>query len=453
MKFFNDKLVNVIKLSYFPFIVLSVGMLFIHLFLNLDHPGDDKSFMQVLSKDHWNPLPYLTGRYHTWSSRVLIEFILIFVVHFSTLWRLLDTCMMVLIAVSISKLIPTPTNNSYEKNWMITGVLFMYPIFHMASAGWIATTVNYIWPLALGLFSMIPIKKYLYSEKVNWYEFILYIPALLFAANQEQLCVILLSAYGVFTVYSAFIKKFNWFMFVQTLISVASFLFILTCPGNATRKVKEVHRWFPDFNHISLLRKVEMGFSSSLFEYIMKPNVIFTLFSFLLLLSVMITHQKKIFRFIAAIPFASSLLFGVFSNVLGETFYSITKAKNSMTKYGTGIKLTSVTSWVPDLLLVIILVSILISLYFLYENKKNSLVAIFILLLGFGSRMIMSFSPTIWASGPRTFLFMYIALMIVTISLYLVIMNSKSNRFITLSSNSVIFLAIVSFFNTFYTLR
>ncbi|MBT2655288.1 hypothetical protein J7E81_08530 [Bacillus sp. ISL-18] len=451
MKFLESKLLTFYKSSYFPIMILSLGMLLIHFVLNLDHPGDDKSFMKVLSNDHLNPLAYLTTRYHTWSSRVLIEFILIFVVHFPVVWRLLDTGMMVLIAVSISKLIPT--SKSREKNWLITGLLFMYPFVHMASAGWIATTLNYIWPLALGLFSMIPIKKYLCSEKVFWYEFLFYIPALIFAANQEQLCVILLSVYVVFTVYFALIKKVNWFMIVQTIISGISFLFIITCPGNAARNVKEVTRWFPEFNTISFPRKVEMGFSSSLFEFVMKPNIIFTLFSFLLLLCVVLTHHKKILRFIAGIPFASSLVFGIFNNELGGTFYAITKAKNSMTKFGTGIRLNSVTSWVPDLLLVVISLAVLISLYFLFKNKKTSLIALFILLLGFGSRMIMSFSPTIWASGPRTFLFMYVAFIILTVLLFQIILDSKSKIFKSLSINTVTVLAILSFFNTFYTLR
>ncbi|MEH7094857.1 DUF6056 family protein [Neobacillus vireti] len=451
MKFLESKLLTIYKSSYFPFMILLIGMLLLHFMLNLDHPGDDKAFMKVLGKDHLIPLSYLTERYHTWSSRVLIEFILIFVVHFPAVWRLLDTVMMVLIAVSMSKLIPTAKNR--EKNWLITALLFMYPFVHMASAGWIATTLNYIWPLACGLFAMIPIKKYLCSEKVHWFEFLFYIPALIFAANQEQLCVILLSVYGVFTVYSALIKKVNWFMIVQTIISIFSFLFILTCPGNAARNVKEVNRWFPEFNTISLPRKIEMGFSSSLFEFVMKPNLIFTLFSFLLLLCVLLTHHKKILRFIAGIPFAASLVFGIFSNELGGTFYAITKAKNSMTKFGTGIRMNSVTSWVPDLLLVIISLAVLISLYFLFKNKKTSLIALFILLLGFGSRMIMSFSPTIWASGPRTFLFMYVAFIMLTFLLFQIILDSKSKIFKALSINTVVFLAILSFFNTFYTLR
>ena len=31
--------------------------------------------------------------------------------------------------------------------WFVTGLVLLYPFADMASAGWIATTTNYLWPL------------------------------------------------------------------------------------------------------------------------------------------------------------------------------------------------------------------------------------------------------------------------------------------------------------------
>ena len=39
-------------------------------------------------------------------------------------------------------------------NIMILWLILLYPVDRMAGAGWAATTVNYVWPLSLGLFSV-----------------------------------------------------------------------------------------------------------------------------------------------------------------------------------------------------------------------------------------------------------------------------------------------------------
>ena len=89
-----------------------------------------------------------------------------------------------------------------------------------------------------------------------------------------------------------------------------------------------------------------------------------------------------------------------------------------MTQYGTGITLFSPKTWVPDIILTLVCLSILFSLYVILENKKTYLLTLFILTLGFASRMIMSFSPTIWVSGPRTCIFMYFSIIITIFILY-----------------------------------
>mgnify|MGYP000054941087 FL=1 len=38
------------------------------------------------------------------------------------------------------------------------------------SAGWIATTVNYMWPLSFGIMGLYPLRKFLEHEKINGFE-------------------------------------------------------------------------------------------------------------------------------------------------------------------------------------------------------------------------------------------------------------------------------------------
>lgn len=426
--------------------IYTIATFLIHFTVNLGW-GDDAGFGKFLGQYNSDMMSYVTDRYHTWTSRLIIEPFLIIIVHMQNLWRLLDTAIMLLIAVSISKLIPT--TNKRKTNWIITCLMFMYPYGHMATAGWITTTMNYSWPLAFGLFSMLPIKKIIFKEKIKWYEYIFYTASILFALNQEQMCVIILAVYSVFTIYFILKKKPVLYMILQSIIGISSLIFILTSPGNYVRKLREVTKWFPEYPNISFIRKIEMGYSSSLFQFIMKPNITFTVFSGLLLLCVIITNKNRLFRWISAIPFISSLAFGLFSSVLAETFPIITYVQKSMTKFGTGIKIMTIRSWIPDIIITLVLVSIIFSLYIIFKNKKYSILTIFIVLLGLGSRMIMAFSPTIWASSSRTFIFMYFAFIICSIILYQIIMESKETKYAELCTNAIGLIAVISFLNLF----
>lgn len=74
-------------------------------------------------------------------------------------------------------------------------------------------------------------KKIILNQKIRGFEYALYIIAFIFAANAEQMCAILLGVYFVFTLYTYHSKKImNWCMIVQTLIGIASMVFVLINP-------------------------------------------------------------------------------------------------------------------------------------------------------------------------------------------------------------------------------
>lgn len=434
---------KVFNSDFLPFLILAIGLIPIHLVLTLG-TGDDPTYVNVLSDP--NLLGYFIARYNVWSSRLLIEFIMISIVNHGNIWIVCDILIMVLTAITISKLFVR--SNIRNTNWIITFLMFIYPYTHMSSAGWMATTLSYTWILAFGLFSMIPIKKMIYDDKISWYEYIFYIPVIIIATNHELMCLILFSIYLVFSIYLLMEKKAHKYLLIPLAACCASLVFILTCPGNVNRNISEIARWFPGFKDISFFRKIEMGFSTAIFEFVMKPNMVFTIFSGLLLLLMILKSQKKSYRVIAAIPFISSLTLGLFGNITTIIFPGILKIINSMTEIGTGVTFSSIRSWVPDFILIIVCFSILVSIYLLFDNKRDSLFLIFIILLGFGSRFIMGFSPTIWASSTRTYIFMYFSFIICSVIIYNIILKNKNFKY-----NNACFIIIgtigfLSFVNT-----
>lgn len=401
--------------SYFPLFFVGAVMLVLHFLMDLGF-GDDSIFIQYLE----NPfnvakmLEVIEWRYNEWSSRIFIETFLFFIVHYPIIWKILDTLIMVWIVASLASIFNS--KKSVLINWLIVLLILAFPFRTMNSAGWIATTLNYSWPLAFGLFAIIPIANRVKGVKTPLWIEILSFPCLLFAANQEQMGAIMFAIYIVILIYLwKTNKKAPWLVLSSAIIIFASLIFILTCPGNDSRMNSEINTWFPDFENLSFLRKVELGYSSSLHEFIMQPNIVFSIFSTVLAIFTFAKCNKKALRVIACIPLVVSTILGLLSNITVLCIPNLVGIRNNMSKYGSGIQLLNPYSWAMDIILTAVLLCCLISLWNLFDDKRYSILSCFLVLLGLGSRMIMGFSPTIWASSDRTFIFMYFAFIATTI--------------------------------------
>lgn len=435
----KNRLLTFTNNSYFPFVVLTFFLLFFHACIYIGN-GDDLYFQSVLKEN--SLFEWLIFRYNNWTSRLIIEFFLIIISGHHLLWRLLNVAMMLLGTLSTVKIFSS--KRSIVFNWLVCALFLCLPKHLYNSAGWIATTLNYSWVLCLGLFAMIPIKKIISKEKIVWYEYIFYIGAMIYATNSEQMCLILIMVYFFSMCYMFYLdKKLNWFLLTSFIMNFSSLIFIITCPGNVNRNISETATWFPEYGSISLFRKLEIGYSSTLFEFIMKPNLVFLIFAVLLFICVMLKHKSMSYRLISFIPLACNLIFGF----LSEFFPEILGIRNSLTHYGTGLGFRPVT-WIPDIVLSLVCACIIISLYVSFEHKKMFILTTSILLLGFISRMVMSFSPTIWASLTRTFIFMYTSIIMCSFILYQKISEYKVKMPITFSNFAIFVIFLVNLFNS-----
>jgi len=63
------------------------------------------------------------------------------------------------------------------------------------------------------------------------------------------------------------------------------------------------------------------------------------------------------------------------------------------------------------------LACLLLGIYLSFENKKTASFLMLLMMMGACSRIIMGFSPTIWASGMRTYYILYIVVGILVLML------------------------------------
>ena len=167
-------------MKYLPFAFLGIVMLIVHSRMGLD-TGDDTWFINQTSVDGFNLLRWLTNRYHTWSSRTLIEATMLIILPMKVyVWRILDSFLIVITSLFMSKNFCTD-EYIVLKNWLIVLLSFTINFQYMSEAGWGATTLNYVWPLAFAMVAVYSIRK-IYDEKpIRKWEYSIYSVSLLFS--------------------------------------------------------------------------------------------------------------------------------------------------------------------------------------------------------------------------------------------------------------------------------
>lgn len=411
---------NVVKSNYFPFLVLFLLLIVFHSTMHLSF-GDDLFFSKVLDEN--NLFDYLISRYQTWSSRLINEFFLITIGRYPILWGFLDSVIITFGAYIISYLF---SNRSYLSNIVICALILCLPIYLYCSAGFIATTIGYFWIGFIGMYSFVGIKKICAKQKIRPYEYVFYFLAILFASCHEQMCAIMTVTFAVFLVFNIIkTKKVNWYLLTALLINIASIIFILTCPGNFIRLEEETQRWFPAFENLNLLTKINIGFDYTMYEFVLRPTIIFMLLLIGITFLLFYQHKNISIRLLSFLPILVVLFFAFFINLICKNNESLTEVRNTIMSYGVGLEYDSNLAFIPTLVYMVVLVILFVSLMFVCSTTKERLLVSFIFALGFGSRMMMSFSPTNWASSTRTFFFMYISLIAILLMMWQKIEISK----------------------------
>lgn len=390
---------------------------------------DDEYFLEQVTNN--SCLTFAISRYSWWSSRVIIEFILCVVLKTSKyLWILLQSGMVALAGYSISRIFIKDSKK--ENNVMLLFMILLYPLNVMNGAGWAATTTNYMWPLATCLFALIPIKKIWNSEKIKWFEFPLYSLALIYAGNQEQSCAILVGSYILFSIFMIIKnKKIHPYMIVQSIIIIASLVFILTCPGNYARNQAEIIDNFKDFEMLTVLDKIGLGFTATNALLVGHGNIIFLMLTSLIAVYIFSNYKEKLYKVVAVIPLLSVVLLSFVPNTTSNMFPFLVSFKKYFVMEG--VMLTAANSnnlfyTLPVIFAFINFMCVILSIMLIFKNLKNNM-AVLVFLVGLASRLIMGFSPTIFASANRTMIFLEFSMIIVSILIWqeLIKKNDKND--------------------------
>lgn len=260
-----------------PYVIYAIFLVVLHARMDLT-TGDMQAFVSML-EEH-SLLDVMSLRYWTWGSRLLIEAVLIYIVHAPLLWICLDIAAFLLILHYLGVLARRAGAHEHVRFFLLA-LLLCYPYPTLSEAGWIPTTVNYIWPLACCLFALSVFIEALddtNASAVSVWRKVLAALAALFAANLEQLALVIW-IFLAFILLRGFLREklcSRYLLFVWGLISLEC-LVIVTCPGNMARTSEGADYWWPDpshfltpvtFDSLSAFDKFYLGFASAFDGYL-----------------------------------------------------------------------------------------------------------------------------------------------------------------------------------------
>ena len=423
-----EKLKEKLKPNNIIVIVFIIILLIEHMGIPNEFSGDDWYFVCAI-EEYGNIWNFMKLRYNEWSSRIIIEVCIVSLLNmWNIVWKILNIVMWTLLAKSISKIC---MNEKPIINIVIYFLVWIIPRGVINNVGWIATSLNYLWVCSLGCYTISVIVDYIKKEKISLWKLITYVLACIYASNLEIMVVLIFLSLTVYLLYEVIknksfeILKTRKFILFLILITVFSLIFILTCPGNYVRKADEIKNWFPNFGDFNLANKLEISLTSTMSEIFLELNTYYIILSIVCFGGIVLLRKSIVKKIFSILPFVLCIIINIFSNINKYPYILISVVKTKFQILDLVSK-TVVLTWLDWIMYIIMLLCIIllpVCMYYIFEDKKKSWSCIFIYMLGMFSRVIMGFSPTVFASGERTFIFLYVSFIICSMMILKEILN------------------------------
>lgn len=389
--------------AYAPFMLVLVIAVLYHLKIGAIS-GDDPFFAAATDdKTMWQ---FLSERYQTWTSRIVIDFLVVSLVDHLIVWKILDIIVFSSMPVLFAKIL----GDTKLVRWCSAAAILLYPFHDVGSAGWVTTTINYLWPIWGILLVGVLVKKVLCQEKILWYEIAAGVIGCILASSHEQAAVVLfiiLLLAGIWLVRKHCLKVPVYYLML--LINMASLIFILTCPGNGNRNAVGTVD-MPEFANYTVFDKAYLGLLS--IERVFIANVDIVFFMIVLLLAMLVYIKTSDYKktLISSLPVLILLGQSVIKTAYPQ-LSGLFVVPDQVTVWSYG----ELSAWVPMVYLAVTVASILTALFWLMEDMQEYISAVLLLGCGFAAGLVIGFTATIYVSGDRVYITLYFILLFISV--------------------------------------
>lgn len=416
----RNKIIGVWVKGYYDYAVIFLFYFLPHLFMHFNC-WDDIQYTTFFKDYHYNIFSFVSRQYQYWTSRVFIEAVVIFFGWLPPIvWMIVDTLMIVLLYHSLCSIVKLCVKeNEADRKYKICGLLLFlsFPYALMATAGWLTTTINWTWMLALFVYSM---KKLLYSisgnsGRVTIFENIIYCCAFLYATNFDVATILMLCLIAIIGIacHRSSSYKFTVLYWEGLIITVCNLLLFLLCPGNRVRLERDaVLHDTADMLTLSVWGKLRMGINSTFYHYVSIPNAVLFSACVILLVAVFIKKNDFFSRLIACVPAGIISLWTVYIFVA----YTIKNRTLTYVYPDATFQVCPKTEQYLAMLSAIVMVLSIIYLLSQVIEEKGLLIFLVVVLLFWGllPEVVLGFTTTISASILRVVSFFYFALIFIS---------------------------------------
>lgn len=401
------------EVKYKALIGLLLFYLPFHIFLSPTY-WDDAAYAKILGEYGNDLFEYTLTRYLNWSSRITIELALPFLTTWPAfIWKILNLFMIALLYWDLVWILERLFGLRGKKIYLLTAVLLCaFPFSIMAQTGWIATTTNYLWVLSLGLYAVSRmLAAGVRKESLSKKEVFAAALSVLYCASFESMAAILfLVELGMILYCVKGGKRVPPVVWICTGLTAVFLLYILCCPGNRLRPVRDAENWMPEYFELTFLDKLRMGVLSSYMHFVSLPSPVFFIFNLVIFL--MWRGEPVGKRLLAAIP---ALMDAAWT---GWFMVNYLLGWRTLT-YQTPAPLPE--RW-PErveqgLLLATVVIWFAVALYTVFTRTGSGWSLTAVLLLACIPEVAVGLTPTVVASILRTMIYLYMALILLIVAM------------------------------------
>lgn len=405
------------------FVIFLIEIMFYRMY------GDDASVLERGIQSGytvWGEVKATIQEYYTWGARILVDIIIRVLLRYIFIWKVINAIIYGVLAKKISQLVGIPAN----KQWIIPFFILMFPQKYSMSAGWAVTSMTYLWTITVGFVLAVHMKEII-CENTNskvWKIIIMDILLVYFADIEQHalMATMLLLILLIFNIKRKCMPE----ILVYWVTSILMLAFHLLVPGNQSRLQTE-QRWFLDFPHLSIINKLEIGFSSSIYEFIFEYNTAFVILTLLLVIIVGSQYKQWCYMIVPGFVGGCVFVFEIVKPMLEDRYSAIySLIDGGLSKYGS-ISVENYSwnkSYISLYIMVLVILLILLSLYLVSDTVYEATLLIGGLIVAIGAAMAIGISPTIWASRDRTLTCLYFTIIAISVVIYKKAINSIDNK-------------------------
>ena len=209
-----------------------------------------------------------------------------------------------------------------------------------------------------------------------------------------------------------------------------------------------------EFASFGFLDKISLGLTATVNHLLVGTNLVYFVFSLVCCVYIFKQYKYKLYRAISLIPLVTSLIFGILKDVVCRVypyfgvFYEMIMKETAMLTPGNYLDFIH---FLPLILSFLVLGSMLLNILLIFKKLGNNS-AIVIYALGVISRVALGFSPTVFSSADRTFIFFEFALIIISILIWQEFEKETDKSQIKVRSRLATFIAVIAVLQYAHTL-